>query len=221
MKSLMRQSTPRRQRGGTLLGFLLGMLFGLAVALGVAVYITKVPLPFMNKTQPRPAGDAAEPKKDWDPNAGLPGRLPPKPEGTAEPAESAAPAVVSPAPATPAAPAVTAPAGKPADPLGELARSRADAAPPAPAVSASPAASADPFQYFVQAGAYRTPEDAEQQRAKLSLMGLQPRVTERDQAGRTVYRVRLGPFDKREEADKARDRLSGNGIEAVVVRMQR
>jgi cell division protein FtsN len=212
MKTLMRPFTPRRHRGGTLLGFLLGMLFGLGVALGVAIYITKVPLPFMNKAQPRPASDAAEPKKDWDPNAGLPGRLPPKPEASAQPSEDAP---AAPAPATPAPPS------KSADPLGELARSRAEAAPPAPAVGALPTTSADPFQYFVQAGAYRTPEDAEQQRAKLSLMGLQPRVTERDQAGRTVYRVRLGPFDKREEADIARDRLSGNGIEAVVVRMQR
>jgi len=73
----------------------------------------------------------------------------------------------------------------------------------------------------VQAGAYRTAEDAEQQRAKLSLMGLQSKLSERDQAGRLVYRVRLGPFDKRDEADKARERLAGNGIEAVVVRLQR
>ena len=73
----------------------------------------------------------------------------------------------------------------------------------------------------MQAGAYRTPEDAEQQRAKLSLMGLQSRVIERDQAGRMVYRVRLGPYERRDEADKTRERLDGSGIEAVVVRMQR
>jgi cell division protein FtsN len=93
---------------------------------------------------------------------------------------------------------------------------------PAQPPSVPPAASGgEPFQYFVQAGAYRTAEDAEQQRAKLSLMGLQSKLSERDQAGRLVYRVRLGPFDKRDEADKARERLAGNGIEAVVVRLQR
>lgn len=210
------------QAGGTFLGFMLGMLFGLAVALGVAVYITKVPLPFMNKNQTRPAADADAVKKDkeWDPNAGLPGRTA-KPEGAAAPAvpaEASSPA----APAVPAAPAAPAsPAGKSSDPLGELARARAE--PPAPAVTGGmPAApSTEPFQYFVQAGAYRTPEDAEAQRAKLSLMGLQSKVSERDQAGRMVYRVRLGPFERRDEADKAREKLGDNGIEAVVVRLQR
>ena len=80
----------RRQAGGTFLGFLLGMLFGLAVALGVAVYITKVPMPFMNKNQPRPAAEGPESKKDWDPNTGLPGRAAPKPEAAAS--EPVAPA---------------------------------------------------------------------------------------------------------------------------------
>ena len=41
----------------------------------------------------------------------------------------------------------------------------------------------DPFIYFVQAGAYRTPEDAEAQRAKLSLMGVEARG-HRARAGR-------------------------------------
>lgn len=224
--AFMSHSLPRRQAGGTLLGFLLGFLLGLAVALGVAVYITKVPMPFMNKTQPRNAGEATEPKKDWDPNAGLPGRLPPKPEVPAEPATAPGDAQnapsAPPAPAVSATPGTVAPSAKSTDPLGELARSRTEPARAAPApASPAPESSADPFQYFVQAGAFRTPEDAEQQRAKLSLMGMQSRVSERDQAGRTVYRVRLGPFDKRDDAEKARERLGGNGVEAVVVRMQR
>jgi len=79
----------------------------------------------------------------------------------------------------------------------------------------------DPFSYFIQAGAFRTPEDAEQQRAKLMLLGMQAKVTEREQAGRTVYRVRLGPFDKKEDADKAKERLDNNSIETALVRVQR
>jgi cell division protein FtsN len=35
-----------------------------------------------------------------------------------------------------------------------------------------------------------------------------------------VHRVRLGPFERREEADKVRERLDG-GSSAVVVRVQR
>jgi cell division protein FtsN len=86
-------------------------------------------------------------------------------------------------------------------------------------VSSTPGA--DPFSYFIQAGAFRTPEDAEQQRAKLSLMGFQAKVTEREQSGRTVYRVRLGPFDKKDEAEKAKEKLDGNSVETALVRVQR
>jgi cell division protein FtsN len=75
--------------------------------------------------------------------------------------------------------------------------------------------------YFVQAGAFRTPDDAEAQRAKLSLMGVEARITEREQAGRTVYRVRAGPFNKKEDADRLKERLDGGGLESALVRVQR
>ena len=82
-------------------------------------------------------------------------------------------------------------------------------------------AGVDPFTYFVQAGAFRTPEDAEAQRAKLSMAGFEAKVTEREQSGRTVYRVRVGPLDKKEEADKAKEKLDAAGFEAAIVRTQR
>ena len=47
------------------------------------------------------------------------------------------------------------------------------------------------------------------------------KVTEREQAGRTVYRVRLGPYEKKDEADAARARLESGGVEAALVRVQR
>jgi cell division protein FtsN len=52
-------------------------------------------------------------------------------------------------------------------------------------------------------------------------MGFQAKVTEREQSGRTVYRVRLGPFDKKEDADKAKEKLDGNSVETALVRVQR
>jgi cell division protein FtsN len=111
---------------------------------------------------------------------------------------------------------VKAAAAKPApaaDPLGDLAKAKVEGLPSGPGI--------DPFSYFIQAGAFRTPEDAEQQRAKLLLLGMQAKVSEREQAGRTVYRVRLGPFDKKEDADKAKERLDNNSIETALVRVQR
>ena len=52
-------------------------------------------------------------------------------------------------------------------------------------------------------------------------MGFQAKVTEREQSGRTVYRVRLGPFDKKDEADKNKEKLESNGVETALVRVQR
>jgi cell division protein FtsN len=82
-------------------------------------------------------------------------------------------------------------------------------------------AGADPFIYFVQVGAYSKAEDAEQQRAKLAMAGLRATVSEREQNGRTVHRVRLGPFDKRDEADAQTERAKAIDPEASLVRVDR
>jgi cell division protein FtsN len=213
------------QRGGTMLGLVIGALVGLGAALAVAVYVTKVPVPFLNKAPTRAADtDAAEAAKNkgWNPNTPLAGKVPAQ---VAVPVPAASRAgVVPPEPAV-AKPTIS------ADPLGDLAKARAEAKPkPEPRSELTPAprpeAAAneqgiDPFNYFVQAGAFRTPEDAEQQRARLLLMGFQAKVTERDQAGRTVYRVRLGPFDKKDDADRTKEKLDGNSVETALVRVQR
>ena len=207
------------QKGGTLLGLIIGALVGLGAALAVAVYITKVPVPFMNKGQSRsPDHDAAEARKnrDWNPNAPMYGKNPAKTSAASSgPVLDATPPKT--AASSPAAPATTAAKVAPAsaDPIGDLAKSRL-ATPPAATSSG-----VDPFNYFVQVGAFRTPEDAEQQRAKISLMGLEAKVTEREQSGRTVFRVRLGPFDRKDDAEKAKERLDGSGVETALVRVQR
>ena len=85
----------------------------------------------------------------------------------------------------------------------------------------STAQAPEPFVYFVQAGAFTRGEDAEQQRAKLALSGLQARITEREQAGRTMYRVRLGPFPVRNTADELQQRLQNEGIETQIVRVEK
>ena len=198
----------KQQRGSTLVGFILGLLVGLGLALAVAVYVTKVPILFFNKTGSRNADQDAselEKNKNWDPNAPLYGKNPAKPVAPVEP--------VVPAPednTNENNPAVN------ADPLGDLVKSRSQDG-PAAATGTTP----DPFTYFIQVGAYRTLEDAQAQRAKLSLSGIETKITEREQSGRTVYRVRLGPFDKRDEADAAKTRLDSAGIETALVRVQR
>jgi cell division protein FtsN len=212
------------QRGGFALGLIVGLLIGLALALGVALYVTKVPVPFINKVPQRTAEqDAAEAErnKNWDPNAPLAGKTP-----VIKPAPGSASTTLPPGIA--AAPS-TIQTGKPAA-ASASASSRDPAAilagqvPGAPVVTATPRSTkpgADPFTYFVQVGAFARAEDAEQQRARVSLMGMTAKVSEREQSGRTVYRVRLGPFDRKEEADVAQEKLAGNGVEAALVRVER
>ena len=218
------------QRGGTVIGLVIGLLIGLGAALAVAIYVTKVPVPFVDRNVSRnPAQDAveAERNKGWDPNATLSGRSAPVPPTVPAPPASSDGAIVVPSadgqplpkPGT-SRPTTEAPA---ADPLGDLVQSRAEPSgtTQSAAVTPTPGAGADPFLYFVQAGAFRSAEDAEAQRAKLAMMGIEALVTEREQSGRTVFRVRVGPFNQKALADLTREQLEINGNEAALVRVQR
>ena len=40
-----------------------------------------------------------------------------------------------------------------------------------------------------------------------AMLGVESRLTEREQGGRTVFRVRVGPFEKKEDADAAKEKL--------------
>jgi cell division protein FtsN len=207
--------TGKGQRGGFVMGIVVGLLVGLALALGVALYITKAPVPFINKVPQRTAEQdnaEAERNRNWDPNGALGPKALPRigaPAASGAGAAAALPPGIAPAVVpTPAAPPAAAPA--PARPSGRDA--------PAPAAAAS---AAEPFIYFVQAGAYTRPEDAEQQRARLALIGQTARITEREQVGRTVYRVRLGPLPAREQAVALQGQLQEQGIETQIVRVER
>ncbi len=46
------------------------------------------------------------------------------------------------------------------------------------------------------------------------------RVSEREQNGRTVFRVRVGPFTKRDDAEMLKEKLDGAGVESALVRVQ-
>lgn len=241
----MNQQHPRtpsrggaRQRGSFAAGLTIGLLIGLALALGVALYVTKVPVPFINKVPQRtPVQDAAETEKNrnWDPNGPLYGKNPvkPSPGGTA-----ALPPLTTSAAAAPAASASPTGADGTAanrlplrasdagpgrrDPAAVLAeRAERAASAPRSAASASGNAGADPFTYFVQAGAFAQTEDAEQQRARLAMMGMEGRTSEREQSGRTVFRVRVGPFSNKADADAAKEKLAAAGVDASLVRIQR
>jgi cell division protein FtsN len=201
---------PRRrlhpQRGGTLTGLIIGLIIGLAIAVGVAMTIMKTPLPFVDKIgkQAQPAGELG------DPNKTLPGGARERreslndTEGPAEmpmPLPAAVPKKSAPAALAPATPAALSPGS-----AAEL-----------PNASA-PTGSAD-FTYYLQAGAFRELQDAEATKARLALMGVAATIAERKSEVGTLYRVRVGPFAEVEAMNRARVRLSDNGVDAAVVRV--
>lgn len=83
----------------------------------------------------------------------------------------------------------------------------------------SGAASAD--LYFLQAGAFQNPADADNLKAKLALMGFEAGVEPTSLADKGVwYRVRVGPFEKIDEINRARSQLAQNGVDASLVKIR-
>jgi cell division protein FtsN len=234
-----------RQSGGTILGFILGLLVGLVISLGVAVYVTKVPIPFLNKSVSRTAEqDAAEEKKnkDWDPNAPLYNKGGNKSSVAQGAGTGASAGAGGSGPGaginsaldqrTDSASTQDKPTASATDLIGEFIRSKTESAQSAnstaiaqsdktsSANNASPALT-DPFSYYVQVGAFRSNDEAETQRAKLAMQGYDPRISDKDQGGKTVYRVRIGPLTSKEEAEKIQTKLATLKVEAAIVRVQR
>lgn len=199
----------RREQGGTLTGIIVGLIFGLLIAAGVAITITKTPLPFVDKLskQSQPAGELG------DPNKTLPGGARERREQLVDkdPAvQQAAPATVTP-PVTPQVePQVTIPAAPERSREKDKNTSAAPAADPAPD---------ERFTYYLQAGAFREPNDAEATKAKLALLGVAASIAERQSELGVLYRVRVGPFADVETMNRTRVRLSDNGVDVAVVRV--
>lgn len=238
-QSLKHDIHRRWQRGGTVTGVIVGLIIGLTIAVWVAMTIMKTPLPFVDKLgkQTQPAGELG------DPNKTLPGgarerreRLEdddtapdPKPAAKAEkPVAPAVSSISNPPSDKPAAKAdkTDKPASAAAAPGAASGTSPGTAATPAPTATASPAASTAPaaaggegFTYYLQAGAFREISDAESTKGKLALMGVAASIAERKSELGTLYRVRVGPFSEVEAMNRARVRLSDNGVDAAVVRV--
>lgn len=91
-----------------------------------------------------------------------------------------------------------------------------------PAVEPKPAAVADAAdaRYILQAGAFGASGDAEAVKAKIALLGLNARVESAQIGGKTVYRVRMGPYGSASELAEAKAKLAGGGLPAMAVKTQ-
>lgn len=185
-----RNALPRLhdQRGNTLVGLIVGVVLGLALAAGVALFITKATVPFVSKQTRAPSTNEPEGSKLPDPNKGL----------YAKDTLPAAPVAAGDA-ATVIAP--------PPPNLAPGADGKA------PAVVQTPATGIT----MMQAGAFSNAEDAESMRGRLALLGFESKVQPAERDGAKIYRVRMGPYARIEDLNRARQRLIENGVEATLV----
>lgn len=81
----------------------------------------------------------------------------------------------------------------------------------------SPGPAEKAVDYLVQSGSFRSKEDAERQRAKIAFQGLRASVQRIDlDSGSVWYRVNVGPFSSRSQANAAIDKLVSINIEPLV-----
>jgi cell division protein FtsN len=229
MNHASRFSSFRRQQGNTLVGIIIGLVIGLGIAVVVALVITKGASPFTDKSGK--AGKSAEPTAGQiaDPNKPMYGNKEAAKEAardfSKEPREIATPTQ----PAAPAPAPAQQPKAPPPDALQELIGTLKDKpAPktpaPAPAATAPQAkadATSDKWIYYLQAGAFHDMSDAESTRGKLALLGFEAAISDRSTDAGVLHRVRIGPFNQLEAMNRARTKLSENGIDVAVVRNQK
>lgn len=229
MNQASRFTSSRRQQGNTLVGIIIGLVVGLGIAVVVALVISKGNSPFTDKSGK--VGKSTEPTAGQiaDPNKPMYGNKEAAREAardfSKEPRELALPGQIT----APAAPATT-PRPPPPDALQELIGTLKDkpapkaAAPaPAPAPAAPPPqakadAAGDKWIYYLQAGAFHEMADAESTRGKLALLGFEAAISDRSTDAGVLHRVRVGPFNQVDAMNRARTKLSDNGIDVAVVR---
>jgi cell division protein FtsN len=81
------------------------------------------------------------------------------------------------------------------------------------------AAIEDPGVYVIQAGSFLTEADADAQRARLALLGIESRIQRVSIDDRTFHRVRIGPVEDLDELNSIRSRLLGSGVESMIMRI--
>ena len=187
-------ATRKSAGGGFLLGMFAGLVLGLAISLAIAFYLNKTPIPFVTAKKP--------PEKEA---VGKPPAIAGLPQGAA-----------AGAPAAPEKPKFDfykiLPGSEEQVSERELrertrtARSQQDAAKDV---------------YFIQAGSFQNPADADNQKARLAILGFESSVEPANLPDKgTWYRVRLGPYTKVDEINKVRQALAQNGIDASLVKIK-
>ena len=197
MAAIAHAQSRKGSGGGFLAGLFVGLLAGLAIALGIAMYLNKTPIPFMSRANP---GDEPKPT----PFAGLPQG------GKTEKAPAPAKTAVK-----PRFDFYKILAG------GEEPLSDRELREKLRAAKAPASTDAAKDVYFIQAGAFQNPAEADNQKARLAILGFESNVETASLPDKgSFYRVRLGPYTKIEDLNRVRQSLAQNGIDATLVKLK-
>ena len=213
-----------------LLGMIIGLLLGIVISLAVALWLNRLSNPFVDK------GKAVEPTPKIAP------AQPSAPASAAKAAEEASRAAKPAArPADDAKPA-KAPVKAAERPRFEFyqilpgdkevsdkeakaaakAGAGSPAAPPGPPRLGSSPSSPKPHSgevYWLQAGAFSEEKEADNLKAKIAFTGLEASVRPVNIPDKgTLYRVRLGPYQSLDDANRIKSALSQNGVGAAIIR---
>ena len=200
MRQRAKPAARGRAKGNFLLGVFLGLVVGLGIALAVAFYLNKTPIPFLS-SRPKPAAkDSAIDSAKAPAISGLPTQ----------------PSVAAKSPERPKFDFYKIlPGGE--EPVSD--KDLKAAAKAAAAAKGQPDLGKD--VYYIQAGSFQNPADADNQKARLAILGIESSVEPADIPDKgTRYRVLLGPFAKLEELNRVRATLAQNGIDASMVRIK-
>lgn len=215
------RAEPNGPRHPMLIGILIGLLLGIIIALGVALWLNRLSIPYIDKPKPVEPLQRMTPK--GEPTAPRPGEsaVPPSGGKSGErprfefyqilPGEKEATPGKAPAASGAGAPARDA---KPAPGTAPV-----PAAKGTPGSSPSMPKAASGETYFLQAGAYATEADADNMKARIAFVGLEAQVKPVNLAEKgTLYRVRLGPYQSLEDANRIKTALSQNGVAAAIIK---
>lgn len=75
-------------------------------------------------------------------------------------------------------------------------------------------------RFWVEAGAFSQSADAESMRARIAFIGLDAQIQYRNENGRRLYRVRIGPFESNKAAEEIRQSLADNSIQGTIKRLK-
>lgn len=213
-------------RGSTLVGIFVGLILGALVAAGIALYFT-TSSPFQKPKQEEKPVVAPPPKPQASEPIALPGKAGDKPVekprfdfyNVLPKGSDALPAPSKPEEATEVVkPAKPEKGEKGEKPATDLPRDAAERAKAEAALLDKPLV---PEKFYLQAGAFEDPSEADNLKARLALMGVEASVqkVELPEKG-TLHRVRTGPYLGQDEMNKALQQLSGAGIKAAIIKIK-